>query len=233
MDDLGPDAASDGLLQGPSGELETGAIRVHHAAVRVGHPEKLGKEVDDRTELALVLPDALLRPLSVVDVRQQDVPAGNRAVGTTQRARACVKPAMDTVGSAYAVVGLVRLPGFDRRPPRRNHATTVIRMNRVASSPGLQLFGSLSKVVESPLVDELDFTVRCVHGHLSVDAVNDEAELLFALTQRVFGQLMFSDVSDRSHELVAFECVRYSSSECVNVLDSPVRQQQSIGMLEV
>ncbi len=106
-------------------------------------------------------------------------------------------------------------------------------MNQVAGSPRLQFFKSLSKVVENRLVDELDFAFGCRRGHLRVDAVNDEAELLFALTQRILGELLFSDVSDRAHELVAFECVRYSSSECVNVLESPARQQQSAGMLQV
>ena len=58
MDDLGPDVGvCNGLLESPSGELEGGAVRVFEAALRVAHHEKLGKEVDDRTELALVLPD--------------------------------------------------------------------------------------------------------------------------------------------------------------------------------
>src|SRR6266851_1415319 len=54
-----------------------------------------------------------------------------------------------------------------------------------------------------------------------------------ALPHRFFRTLLVCDVSQRSHELVAFERVRYSSSECVNVLDAPAGQQESVGMLEV
>src|SRR5258708_8059905 len=36
------------------------------------------------------------------------------------------------------------------------------------------------------------------------------------------------DVGHRSYELVAFERVRYSSSESVNMLHSPARQPQSL-----
>ncbi len=56
MDDLGPDVGvCGGLLEGATRELEGSAVRVYDAALRVGHDEKLGKEVDDRTELTLVL----------------------------------------------------------------------------------------------------------------------------------------------------------------------------------
>src|SRR6478672_4739877 len=54
-----------------------------------------------------------------------------------------------------------------------------------------------------------------------------------AFPHRFFRALLVRDVSHRSDELVALERVRYSSSECVNVPDAPVRQQQSVGMLEV
>src|SRR5258707_15455095 len=47
------------------------------------------------------------------------------------------------------------------------------------------------------------------------------------------GRLALCDVGHRSHELVAFERVRYSSRERVKVLDSPAGQQESVGMLEV
>ena len=45
--------------------------------------------------------------LTLVDVRQQDVPANNRGVGITQSARTHVEPAVDTVGPARAVVDVV------------------------------------------------------------------------------------------------------------------------------
>src|SRR4029077_19859797 len=86
MDDFGPDVGvCDGLLEGPSGELEGGAVRVSDEAIGVAHDEKLGKEVDDRTELALVLPDALLRLASVVDVYTDAHPASDPPVGVADR----------------------------------------------------------------------------------------------------------------------------------------------------
>src|SRR6476660_3827353 len=53
-----------------------------------------------------------------------------------------------------------------------------------------------------------------------------------ALPHRCFRTLVVRDVSHRSHKLVAFERVRYSTSERVTVLDAPGRQQQSVGLLE-
>src|SRR5260221_968679 len=40
------------------------------------------------------------------------------------------------------------------------------------------------------------------------------------------GRFALCDVGHRSHELVVFQRVRYSSIECVNMLDSPARQQE-------
>src|SRR4029077_3507471 len=95
-----------------------------------------------------------------------------------------VKPTVQSVESAQTILDIVRLPDRDRAGPQSREAIEVVRMHRVAGLPLLQLVECLSEVLEHLLVDEVDVASRRQGRHQTCDAVNDQAEPLFALAQR-------------------------------------------------
>ena len=155
MDDLGPDVgASDGLLEGPSGELEGGAVRVFEAALRVAHHEKLGKEVDDRTELALVLPDALLRLASVVNVDTDAHPANDPPVGVADRQATTKVPTVLPVSPAQRRLVVPLDARCEGLPPQVHVSVPVFRVYGLHPTELFALSPREPRVVVPPLVPE-------------------------------------------------------------------------------
>jgi len=103
MDDLGPDVGvADGFLEGASREREGGVVRVHDAVLRIAHRENLGKEIDDRTELALVLPDPVCSLLPILDVGPREIPAADASCVVAERGALNEKPAIQTITPSQA-----------------------------------------------------------------------------------------------------------------------------------
>jgi hypothetical protein len=96
------------LLEAQSGVFEGGPVRVEDAALRVEDDEMMRNEVDDHAELALVLADALLRLLAVVDVGPRPVPADDASLVVVQRVHADEEPAVRAVLSEDAGLHLER-----------------------------------------------------------------------------------------------------------------------------
>jgi hypothetical protein len=71
-------------------------------------------------------------PLPVVDIRLQHVPAGDTTLGVSKRQTAYMKPAIDAVSTAHAVLDVVWFPCVYRSLPCSNHHGKIIRMNGVA-----------------------------------------------------------------------------------------------------
>jgi hypothetical protein len=69
-----------------------------------------------------------------------------------------VKPAVYAIRSALAVLTLVGLSGFDRPPPGGYYASTVVRVNDIASSPTFQILDRLAEVFQYLIVDEFNLT---------------------------------------------------------------------------
>src|SRR5258705_3253197 len=98
--------------------------------------------------------------LAVVNVSQQHVPAGDTTFRVSGGKGARVEPAVDAIGTSLAEFKIMRLPGFDRAPPRVDHARKVIRMDGVAGGPILQVLGRLAKIVQDLAVKKFDFACR-------------------------------------------------------------------------
>ena len=75
-----------------------------------------------------------------------------------------MKPAIDAVSAAHAVLDLVWLSCVYRSPPRSNHRGKIIRMNDVASRPAFQFFERRAEIFQDMAVDAFDFAGR---GHES------------------------------------------------------------------
>src|ERR1700688_4298525 len=58
-------------------------------------------------------------------------------------------------------------------------------------------------------------------------------QIRFTAPEGFLGRLALGDVGHRPDKLAIARCILYSVSYRVGVLDSPVRQQQAIGMLEI
>jgi hypothetical protein len=102
--------------------------------------------------------------LPVVDVRLQHVPTGDAILGVPKRQTAYVKPAINAVRTAQALLDLERFSSVYRSLPRSNHRGKIIRMNGVASRPALQFFERRAEIFQDMAVDAFDFARR---GHES------------------------------------------------------------------
>src|SRR5216684_2784354 len=108
----------------------------------------LRNEIYELPELPLVLPEFLLCPLSLVKIIQQRLPHGDTTFRVSRGESARLEPAVHSIGTPLAELKIVRLPGFDRAPPRVDHARKVIRMDGVAGGPVLQFLGSLAEIFQ-------------------------------------------------------------------------------------
>ncbi len=107
---------------------------------------KPGNAVDDQAQALLIRPEGILGALPVVDVGQQHVPAGDTAARVSHGESARLEPPVHAIGTPLAELEKIRLPGFDRAPPRVDDARKVIRMDGVAGGPILQFIGRLAEI---------------------------------------------------------------------------------------
>ena len=199
MDDVGPDVGvCDGLLEGPSGELEGDAVRVHDAALRVGLDEMLGKGVDDRSELALVLPDTLLGPLAVVDVGAGGVPAYDPPRVVAQRGDTNEEPSVLTVSIPEARFRLPRSGLGKSALPSRRERIDVVRVCVPPDDSPSHVFERQPVVVEHDLVAVEARPVRCDNRDMMRNQLDDLSQLAFPLADPFFCLLAIFDVDTRS-----------------------------------
>src|SRR6266478_3044896 len=135
----------------------------------------LRNEIYELPELPLVLPEFLLRPLSLVNVRQQHVPAGDTAFRVSRGDSARLEPAVHAIGTPLTELENIRLSGLDRAPPRVDHAREVIRMDGVAGGPILQVLSRLAKIFQELAVEEFDLARGTQGTHEPRNAVDDQA----------------------------------------------------------
>src|SRR5262249_27765045 len=199
MDDFGPDVrVSDGLFERASGELEGGAVRVFDDAAGVADDEKLGNGIDDRTELPLVLPDALLRPLVIIDIGPCGVPVHDPPSVVAERGDTNEEPPVGTVPSPEASFGLPRGgPGKSACPSRRE-AVDVVQVDEAPDQSPSHAFECHPVVVEHDLIAiEKARPVRCDYRDVMRNEIDDLSQLAFPLADPFFCPLAIVDVGAR------------------------------------
>ena len=126
-------------------------------------------------EQPLLTGEQSFSPLPVVDVRLQHVPASDTTLGVPERQTAYMKPAINAVSTAHALLDLVRFSSVYRSLPRSNHRGKIIRMNGVASRPAFQFLERRAEILQDMAVDAFDFAGRGHESDQGRNAVGDRA----------------------------------------------------------
>src|ERR1700688_2215743 len=154
-------------------EVEPTLVEKVAETVWTSGPGKHRNRIDDRTQIALARPDGILRALPVVDIRQQDVPAGNSLGCIPHGKGAGLEPSVNAIRPAATVLNVVGSSGCDRIRKGGDHPGKVIWMNRVADRPAFQFRGCLAEVFQNLRVETVNLA-RGAHGtHQSRNAVQD------------------------------------------------------------
>ncbi len=95
-----------------------------------------------------------------------------------------LEPAVHTIRTPLAKLKHIRLPGFDRAPPRVDHARKVLRMDSVASVPILQFLSRLAEIFQDLAVDQFDLARGIQGTHKPRNAIDDQAKAFFTLLER-------------------------------------------------
>ena len=176
-------------LCGVTHEVEIVLVEELGGTVRPRRPRERGNRVDDLVEVALARVNGLLGALPVVDIDQEDVPAGDVPVGVTHGQRAHLEPAIDAIGTAAAMLDIVGGSGPDRARKRGDHARQVIWMHRVAELPRFQLLDRSAKVFQELSVEMFHLTRRSQGRGEPGNAVDDLAEIDLTRPQGLHGPL--------------------------------------------
>src|SRR6266849_7686354 len=144
----------------------------------------LRKEIYELPEVTFVLPKFLLSAFPVVNVSQQHVPAGDTTFRVSRGESARLEPAVHAIGTPLAELKIMRLPGFDRVPPRVDHARKVMRMDSVAGGPILQFLGRLAEIFQDLAVDKFDLACRTQGTHKPRNGVDDQTKARLTLLAR-------------------------------------------------
>src|SRR5579863_5132346 len=81
--------------------------------------------------------------------------------------------------------------------PGCNRFGEVVRMDGVARSPTLQFFASSTKILQGLIIDGFYLSVGRHNRYQTGDAIDDQADTLFALAERLLRALAILDVESR------------------------------------
>src|ERR1700686_2834938 len=109
----------------------------------------------------------------------------------------------------------------------------VVRMNLRSTVPLTPLVESDAEIREPDSVRIQAFGLRSQDADKLRHRVQYLTELCFLCADLFLGRLALGDVGHRPDKLPTAGCILYRVRYRVNVLDSPVSQQQAIFMLEV
>ena len=145
-------------------------------SARVAQPLDLEEEV-------LAPPQGISRPLALVDVDEQVVPADDLPVRIPKRKSARLKPPVDAIETSRTHFELERLTGRDRATEEFDDPRKILGMCHAAGSPVLQLLQRLAEVLDDRTVDEFELAPWRKGRDEAWNAVDDEARLAFAFTK--------------------------------------------------
>ncbi len=96
--------------------------------------------------IAFARADGILSSLPIIDIDQQDVPAGDAAaVRVSHRQGANLKPSVYAIGPAATVFDVVGMSGLDGTRERGGDAREVIWMDSITERPSSQSSAVLPK----------------------------------------------------------------------------------------
>src|SRR6516164_8540576 len=124
-----------GLFRGHTGVIEPHLIEEVTEAIGASRPCCCGDRIDDLGKIALGRLQSLFRPLTVIDVSEEEIPRPDRIFCISYRDATNPKPSIYTVGTPAAVLDVVDGALFNRLDASLDDAGKVIRMNGVAQSP--------------------------------------------------------------------------------------------------
>src|SRR6202790_1116928 len=102
------------LFHGEAREVEPALVEKVAETVWTSGPGKHRNRIDDRAQVAFARPDGILCALPVVDMRQQDVPAGNSIGRIPHGEGADLEPSINAIGAAATVLNVVGSTSCDR-----------------------------------------------------------------------------------------------------------------------
>src|ERR1700743_2726366 len=106
-------------------------------------------------------------------------------------------------------------------------------MERTRPAPSHRLFSGLAGVLQPALAQKISCSVRQASPHIGGHYINEGPELSLVAQDLLFRPLALGDVGHRPNKLAIAGSILQNVSYRVDVLDSPVSQQQAILMLEV
>src|SRR5713101_850289 len=128
------------FLQRVSLVFEHGPVGLQKRAVLVQDEDMLRKSVHELAQFALVLPESVLCPFPILDVRARCIPARNASVVIDDRVVLNEKPSVLTIRSEHALLIFERRRTGERMPPRLAQSRDVIGVEHpVAKSCVLHL----------------------------------------------------------------------------------------------
>src|SRR2546428_8582775 len=137
-----PLASTDALhfLQRVTLVIEHGPVGLQERAVLVQDKDMLRKSVHELAQFTLVLPELVLGPLPILDLRARRVPARHTSVVVDDRVVLNEKPSILTIRSEHALLILERRRTGERMQPRLAQSRDVIGVEHpFAKSCGLHL----------------------------------------------------------------------------------------------
>src|SRR5882757_1436454 len=123
------------LFSGEAREVEPALVEEVAETVWTSGPGKHRNRIDDRAQIALARAQRLFSPLAIVNIAQQDIPAGNSAIRIAYGQSTNLEPSIDAISPAATVFNVVWSSRCHRITKRGKHARQVIRMNRIAVRP--------------------------------------------------------------------------------------------------
>src|SRR5580698_6331591 len=168
------------LFRGEAREVEPTLVEKVAETVWASGPGKHRNRIDDRAQIALSRPQGLFSPLPIVNIDQQDIPAGDTAIRIAYRLRARLEPSIDAISPAAAVFNVAGISGCDRVRKGRDHPGKVIRMRRLAGRPALQFLRCFAEVIQQRAIEKLNFASRAHGTEEPRNAVHNPAKVVFS-----------------------------------------------------
>src|SRR5579862_9229143 len=110
------------LFRGEAREIEPTLVEKVAETVWTSGPGKHRNRIDDRAQIALSRHGGILCALPIVDIRQQDVPAGNSIGCILHGKGANLEPSINAIRPAATVLNVVWISGCDGMRKRRDHS---------------------------------------------------------------------------------------------------------------
>src|SRR5712692_8728011 len=131
----------------------------------------------------------VLSAFPVIDIDLQVEPAQDATVRISQGQTENVEPAVDAIRSPMAALNVVWTAHFVSLPLRCDCVRKVIGMNGIGTLPGFQLVQCPAEVIQSCLIESFDLTLRRRDCDRRRNAVDDQAKINLAPSQRFLGAL--------------------------------------------